>query len=249
MWGKDVEPMVSVVIPAFNCEKTILQAISSVLHQTVTSVEIIVVDDGSTDQTFEIVRRFASTENTIRLHQNPQNFGVAETRNIGCRNARGNYIAFLDSDDIWETDKLEKQLKALEWTKCDFSYTSYYITSENGKRLYRVPATISYSSLLKENVIGCSTVMLRAEVMKEHVFNSSFFHEDYALWLTLLREGYQAIGIEEALVCYRKGGRSANKLKAAKNRWRIYREAEQISFLQSCRYMLYYICRGLAKYS
>lgn len=241
--------MVTVIIPAFNCESTISQAIFSALHQTVSPLEVIVIDDGSTDQTYRSVEQMASIEHRIRLYKNSQNCGVAETRNIGCSYAQGKYIAFLDGDDTWEKDKLEKQLQKLEQTQAGICYTSYHIVSSHFSKTYTVPVTIDYEGLLKENVILCSTVVLRAEMMKIQAFDPAFFHEDYALWLTLLRKGYQAVGIQEPLVYYQKGGRSSDKMKAAKNRWRIYRRAVELPFLQSCRYMFYYGYRGLRKYA
>lgn len=242
--------MVSVIIPAFNCENTISKTILSALHQTVASLEVIVIDDASTDQTYHLVEQISSTEHRIRLYKNPKNCGVAKTRNIGCRYAHGKYIAFLDSDDIWQADKLEKQLQELKRTQSDFSYSSYYIISESAarKKLYKVPASTSYSQLLKENVIGCSTVLIRTDLMKEYKFSPDFFHEDYALWLTLLREGYRAVGIEEAMVFYRKGGRSSNKFKAAKNRWIIYRQLEKLSFFSSIYYLSCYFFASIRKY-
>lgn len=243
-----MDPMVSVIVPAFNCEQTILATLFSALSQTVTAIEIIVVDDGSHDQTYELVRQLALKERRIRLYRNPQNHGVSQTRNNGCHYARGNYIAFLDSDDQWESDKLEKQLLALESTGADISYTSYYIVSDNRSRLYKVPSTTSYRDLLKENIIGCSTMVLRSELMKTHAFSPAFFHEDYALWLTFLREGYKAIGVEDALVHYRTGGRSSDKLKAAKNRWMIYRKHENLKVTASLYYFLVYFLSGVKKH-
>ncbi len=243
-----MEPMVSVIIPAFNCETTIEQTLLSVLNQTVSSLEVIIIDDCSSDQTYQIVKEFSSAENRIRLYQNSRNCGVAKTRNIGCSHAIGKYIAFLDSDDVWEPDKLEKQLREMEETGSHICYTSYYTVSPRGRKLYRVPAATDYYSLLKENVIGCSTVMLYAEIIKKHKFDSTFFHEDYVLWLTLLRAGYRAVGVEEPLVCYRTGGRSSNKLTSARNRWMIYREFLQLPILEAMYYFLQYAIHSHNKY-
>jgi teichuronic acid biosynthesis glycosyltransferase TuaG len=243
-----VRTIVSIIMPAFNCETTASQSILSALNQTISSIEIIVIDDYSSDETYNIIEKIALTDNRIKLYRNHKNMGVAETRNIGCKYAIGNYIAFIDSDDIWQPDKLEKQLFSIEQKKADICYTSYYIMDDYTNRLYSVPTFIDYNGLLKENVIGCSTVLLKAEIMKHFHFDSTFFHEDYVLWLALLRKGYKATGIEEALVFYRKGGRSANKIKAAKNRWVIYRKAEKLSLLQSLFNMYFYIQKALVKH-
>lgn len=240
--------MVSVIIPVYNSEKTISQAIFSALQQTIAPLEVIVIDDCSSDQTCNVVEQIVCSEKKVRLYKNPQNYGVAKTRNIGCCLARGRFIAFLDSDDIWDKNKLEKQLQCLELTKSDFSYTAYYIVSGKQQKLYRVPTHINYSHLLKENFIGCSTVLIRAELMNEYKFNPDFFHEDYVLWLTLLRRGFQAKGLDEPLVYYRKGGRSSFKLKAAKNRWIVYRKSEGMNFIKSFYYILCYLFRSIIKY-
>lgn len=242
-----MKPLVSVVIPAYNSEKTISRTLASVLCQTMKQFEIIVVDDGSTDHTYDVVKKISAVEPSIRLYQNTKNSGVAETRNIGCQYACGKYIAFLDSDDLWDKYKLETQLKHMESTKCDISYTSYYIMYANCKKYYSVPSVVSYNDMLKENVLGCSTVMLRSELMKKYSFESSYFHEDYALWLTLLRDGYKASGIDDALTFYQLGGRSNNKLKAARHRWIIYHYHEKLSPSKSLYYLLCYLFTSIKK--
>ena len=239
---------VSVIMPAYNAELYIEEAINSVLSQTYADWELIIIDDASLDKTVEIVNKIVAIDKRIVLYKNAENSGVSFTRNRGIDMATGEYIAFLDSDDIWKAHKLEKQLRELERTKADLSYTSYYLTGEKGQKRYKVSKSIDFEGLLKENIIGCSTVVVKADVMRKYRFDSSFFHEDYVLWLTLFRSGCTAVGIEEEMVYYRDGGRSANKFAASKNRWLVYRQHEKLPLLKSSRYMLCYILGGLKKY-
>lgn len=242
--------MVSVVIPTWDSEKTIAQSLQSVLFQTERRLQVIVVDDGSTDNTVKIVQSLAEKDERISLIINNSNEGVSAARNKGCKASRGEYIAFLDSDDIWEPDKLEVQLDCLQSSHADLCYTSYSYINANGARSkgnYRVPPSVTYSKLLLENYIGCSTVLLRAQILKKHSFSTNVFHEDYALWLKLLRGGIRAVGVAEPLVYYRTGGRSSDKVQSARYRWKIYRDEERLPFLKSLFYFSFYCLNGIRK--
>lgn len=247
-----MEPVVSVVIPAYNCESTIESAIFSALNQINVEIELIVVDDFSLDNTYVKVQKLAAKNNKIRLFANDKNLGAAVTRNIGCSYAVGTYIAFLDGDDTWKENKLVKQISKMKAEDAELSFTSYYIIKDHERVnsvIYAVPPHVTFNSLLKENFIGCSTVVLKKELMNDNKFSSEFFHEDYILWLKLLRSGVKAVGVQEALVYYQMGGRSANKFNTAKNRWIVYRVAEKISLIRSIYYMIHYLLRGMLKYS
>lgn len=241
---------ISVVMAAYNAARHIEKAIRSVIEQTIQDWELIVIDDASTDNTAELVCRLAQGDLRIALHQNERHSGVSETRNRGIDLAVGEYIAFLDSDDIWKRDKLQRQLEALRLTHADLCYTAYTVTRENGQQsiCYRVPHTIDYMGLLKENVIGCSTVLLKRSRLGNHPFETGYFHEDYVLWLKLLKGTCTAVGINELLVQYRMGGRSQSKANAAKHRWRIYRQCEKLSFPIASYCFLNYFYNGLKKY-
>ena len=232
-------PLVSVIMPAYNCEQTLEAAAASVFSQTVSGWELIIVDDASRDGTAALANNLCARDPRVRLVTNERNLGVAASRNRGIRLAKGDYLAFLDSDDRWQPKKLELQLARLEKTQADLCYTSYQLCDPARPdviKLYRVPPGIGYRALLKENVIGCSTVLMRARRMPAQGFPCAFFHEDYALWLKLLRSGCRAVGMEEPLVSYRTGGRSSNKLLAAVHRWEIYRRSEGLS-LPACCYL------------
>lgn len=248
-----MEPLVSIIMPAYNSGNTISRAIQSVLDQTYSEFELLVIDDGSTDNTVDIVNFYIKTDSRIVLLRNPRNLGVAASRNHGCRMAQGEYLAFLDSDDMWFEDKLEKQVSFMLRKGCDLSCTAYayahpHEQPSRDKRAYRVPESISYEQLLKENVIGCSTVMLKATALNGHAFCGDYAHEDYVLWLELAKAGKTLCGLDEVLTGYSYGGRSANKFKAGKNRWIIYRRAQKLSLPKALYYMACYILNAIRKY-
>ena len=246
-------PVVSVIMPTYNCERFVEEAIRSVFSQTFSDWELIVIDDCSTDATFSLVQQLASFDRRVHCFQNAENSGVSRTRNFGLDLAKGNFVAFLDSDDVWRVEKLEKQVARMLSTNAGLSYTSYAIVDEDGapsKKPYIVPDCVTLDSLLKENHIGCSTVMLSREVADKYRFMCDFYHEDYCLWLDILKSGFTAFGCQDVLVDWRliSGSRSFNKGKGALNRWRIYRNFMKLSFCKSFFYFVSYVFRGICKY-
>lgn len=246
-------PRVSVVMPCYNSAAFIEEAIRSVMAQTVMDWELIVLDDGSRDGTCEIVEKLAAGDSRIRLVRSIENMGVARARNRGFDLCSGSYVALLDSDDIWHPEKLEVQLARMEQTGAGLSCTAYAIVGADGQKVrndVKVPEQITFEELLKVNRIGCSTVMLAVEILKEHRFNTSFYHEDYVLWLQLLRAGVKAVGCPQVLVDWRyiANSRSFDKRKAAKNRWKIYREYLGLPVGKSLWLFAGYGAAGLKKY-
>lgn len=245
-------PKVCVIMPSYNAEKYIAEAIKSVMEQSYKNWKLLILDDGSSDRTVEIARGIADNDSRITVYQNPCNQGVAMTRNRGIELAEGEWIAFIDSDDMWHREKLEKQLEMSEKTGASILYSSYALVTENGEHRedYHVPATTCYEAMLKENVIGCSTVMLRRCAWERHRFPVDLYHEDYALWLKLLKLGYTASGCEEILVDWRvlENARSFNKWSAAKNRWKVYRQMEKLPIGKSLRVFAAYTYSGIAKH-
>lgn len=247
------EVTVSVIMPVYNCAAYVEEAVQSVLKQTLESLELLVIDDGSGDDTFTIVERLAADDARVIALKNPQNMGVARTRNRGLDMARGEYIAFLDGDDRWHPEKLEEQIARMQAENAALSYTSYAIVDAAGnpsKAAYTVPARVDFNSLLKENVIGCSTVMLTRAVAAEHRFATDFYHEDYCLWLDILREGHVAAGCTAVLTDWRliQNSRSFNKKNSARNRWRIYRGYLKLSVIHSAYAFVCYAVNGVRKY-
>lgn len=214
------QPLVSVIMPAYNAEKYIGEAIASVCVQTYENWELLILDDGSADRTAEIAQAYAQRDARIRVLRNPQNMGVARTRNRGFDLARGEWIALLDSDDRWRAQKLEKQLTLAVHSGSRLLYTSYalFADAEREMRVYRVPQSVDYRRLLGENVIGCSTVLLHRSLLERLRFREDVFHEDYALWLAILRGVDSAAGCTEVLADWRisEQSRSFDKRAAAK---------------------------------
>ena len=247
------QPLVSVIIPAYNAETYIEEAIRSVQRQTVKDWELIVIDDGSRDSTCDRIEMLAAEDPRILFVRNEQNMGTAKTRNRGLELSRGTYVALLDSDDVWYSEKLEKQLTLIEREAADIVYTSYALVEDGKKHRrsnYYVPATVTFRELLRQNVIGCSTVLLRKSALKDHYFDSAYYHEDYVLWLTLLQEGKKAVGEKTVLLDYRlhNDSRAANKASSARRRWTIYRQYLKLPLPHSAFYLMQYAYHGFLKY-
>lgn len=270
-------PLVSVIMPAWNCERYIGSAIQSVVKQTRGDWELVVVDDASTDATLRIVSEFTSADKRIKVTALKEPVGPARARNLAIQQSAGRYIAFLDSDDLWLPMKLEIQIKEMEKTSAILSFTAYKKIDAQGNvghTIIQVPPTVSYGQLLKTNVIGCLTAMydtraLGKMYMPEDLRREDYrlwlqilklrrHHEDYALWLAILRKMFSsredankkvAIGINEVLAHYRVHNQSvsSNKFRAAAMQWAVYRRVEKLSLLRSLFYFLHYAYHGYRK--
>lgn len=248
---KGAAPLVSVIMPAYNAEPFIAEAISSVLSQSVRDLELLVIDDCSTDGTYALAMQ--QKDPRICVLRNDKNSGVANTRNRGIEQARGKYIAFLDSDDIWHPQKLQHQIEKLESAGADLCYCSYAIIGRNGEKSradYIVSETATFNDILKENYIQCSAMLIRAEVARKYMFNTDFFHEDYILGLNILKDGNKAVGCPEILLSWRylENSRSFNKKRAAMNRWRIYRQYLHLPLHKAVYFFANYALAGFRKY-
>ena len=246
-------PLVSVVMPAYNAAAFIEEAIDSVVNQTVQNWELIVIDDCSKDDSYQMALNCAEADSRIAVLRNEQNMGVSETRNRGIDRATGKYIAFLDSDDRWHPEKLEKQIAIMESTRAGISYCAYAIIDEEGNKCrkdYLIPESVSLNDLLKENCIQCSAMLIRAEIVKEIRFNTEYYHEDYILGLDILKAGYRAVGCAEVLLDWRymENTRSFNKKRSAQNRWKIYRDYLKMPLIQCMYVFVCYALAGLRKY-
>ncbi len=244
-------PTVSVITPAFNSEKTIVGTIESVLDQTYQDYEMVIVDDCSTDRTVEIVQTYVTKDDRIRLIQLEQNSGAAVARNTAMREAKGRYIAFLDSDDQWFPEKLEQQLAFMQENDYAFTFTKYVRMDEQGKlteHVSKAPESVGYHDLMKHCVIGCLTVMIDREKVGYQEMENIRRRQDYAYWLKLTKQGYRAYGYPEVLAKYRLGHNtvSSNKLKAAKGQWYVYRNIENQNVLKSSYYFVHYALKGIS---
>ena len=246
--------MVSIVMPAYNAVKYIHRAVESVLRQTYTDWELLIVDDGSADGTEQLIQNLIEMDERIKLVKNRENIGVAETRNRGVELAKGEWIAFLDSDDIWHPDKLQEQLELYQRNRTPFIFTGSGFMDASGELLnyeLSVPETIGYRELLKQNVISCSSVLIRKELAQKYPMeHSEKMHEDFAVWLSILKQEHiKAAGVNKPLLIYRisEKSKSGNKWKASVMTFRVYRYIG-LSILHAVYYWLCYVYRSVKKY-
>lgn len=246
--------LVSIIMPAYNAENTISESIQSVLDQTYQHFELIVINDCSLDNTKEIVENFIKLDDRVIFIDNKVNQGVASARNTGLDHALGDFVAFLDSDDKWVENKLEKQLDIFaRHTDIDIVYSSYYrFNSSSIGKAVRVPHFLNKKKLLKGNPIGNLTAIYNFQNFPT-IRQKKIGHEDYLFWLEIFNysKNIKGFGIQEPLAYYRvaEDGHSisGNKLKAAGWTWRIYREHLQLSLISSLFYFSYYIIKAILK--
>lgn len=249
-----VNDLVSIITPAYNAEKYIKDTIVSVISQTYTKWEMIIVDDASDDNTNKIIKEYWQKDKRIKLITLLKNQGVANARNAAIQNAKGRYIAFLDADDVWEKEKLEKQINFMKQNDVYFSYHDYKLLdlSTNKEKIISIPKQLDYNNLLKGNRTGsCLTVCLDRKMIKDIYFPKAK-HEDYICWLNILKQySIVALGLNETLGTYKVGKKSisSNKLQSAIWNWKVYRKSQNLSVLKSIYYMYFYVINGIKKYS
>ncbi|MBP3950063.1 glycosyltransferase family 2 protein [Bacillus suaedae] len=246
-------PLVSIITPVYKAELYIEGMIESVQAQTYENWELIMVDDKSPDRSSQIIKKYAAEDNRIRLISLNENSGAAIARNTAIENSNGKYIAFLDSDDQWLPAKLTKQIHFMETNHIDFSFTEYENMTVDGVRtgkVIHIPEVIDYEGLLRNTIIGCLTVMINREKVKDIKMVNMRTRQDFVLWLSILKRGYKAYGLQENLALYRKGANSisSNKLKAAKQNWYVYRKIEKLSLIKTVRCFLSYAMSSARKH-
>lgn len=245
------EPLVSIITPLYNSEKFIAETIESVLAQTYKNWEMIIVNDCSKDRGPSIVERYVEKDNRIKLFHNDKNEGVSFSRNKAIDFSQGKYIAFLDSDDLWKREKLEKQITFMEMNNYILTYTKYTKINEDGstRGSINVPKKLNYSELLKNCLINCVTGIYLKEKFKGVYFKKTKV-EDYIFWLEIFKKIEFAYGIPESLAYYRvsNNSRSSNKIDIVKFHWKIYRKIEKLSFMKSIYYYSIYVLRGIKRY-
>lgn len=225
--------LVSVVMPTHNCEEYILQSVDSVIGQTLSDWEIQIVDDCSTDNTSGVLKPYLEKYPNIHYHRLPRNGGPAAARTEAIRRAVGKYIAFLDSDDLWTPDKLEKQIAFMERSGARFSCTAYRQMDAGGRDLHTAlfpPAKTDYRSCIRlSNPIGNLTAVYDQEALGKFEVPPIRKRNDFALWLQILKKTDYCYGIQEVLGVYRlgrAGSVSQNKLAQARYHWQLYHEIE-----------------------
>ncbi|MCH5463838.1 glycosyltransferase family 2 protein [Levilactobacillus tujiorum] len=246
------EPLVSVIMPTFNDSRFVATAIASVLQQTYQHWELVVVNDGSTDDSLQVIEKFHH-DGRLKIINQRTNLGVSAARNAGLNVAQGEYIAFIDADDIWYRDKLEREVTLMEREQLPLVYSYYRIANEEGDVLRAItglPSRVSYNDLLRSNSIPILTAIVKTEVLRGRQFKQ-VHHEDYALWLDLLRSRKITATLLPAVTAvYRvhKHSISGNKVKSAMWTWQLLRRQEKLTIMQTCKNMVYYAISGLAKH-
>lgn len=235
-----IDDLVSVVMPAYNCSQYIGEAIESVQRQTFSNWELIIVDDCSTDNTCEVINNYALTDKRIKIIKQTHNGGAAKTRNTALEIAKGQFVAFLDSDDKWKKEKLEKQLSFMKKNGYAFTFTGYEYMKDKPdqiKKVVHVPSHQSYKQGLKNTIIGCLTVMIDRSQTGLFYMPDLSHGEDHFTWLGLMKKGFYAYGLDECLSEYRVNNNSisANKAKALKQQWSNYRNIAKLP-LHFCIY-------------
>lgn len=220
--------LVSIITPAYQAARFVIETIESVRAQTYGDWELIVVDDHSSDDTSEIVERASRIDTRIRLVRQPANLGPVEARDMALRHSTGQFVAFLDSDDIWLPEKLERQLAFMSSHKAAISFTCFRRISEDGSRvgrLIRVPSRLTYGQLLRNTAMATSTVIIDREATGPFRMTKTAC-DDFALWLEIVSRGFESYGLNEDLMRYRvvTSSFSRNKRKYALKVWKTYRD-------------------------
>lgn len=242
--------LVSIVMPLYNAQRFIAQAIESVLSQSYNHFELLIVDDKSTDNSVSIVKKYMDDDKRIKLFLLDTNSGPVTARNRAIKEANGQYIAFLDSDDVWFNDKLYRQIKFMDENHLVLTYSAYETMDENAHYINtrKCFSPINYKNMLKSNRIGNLTGIYDVTFFGK-VYIKDVGHEDYVMWLHLLKQIKSTQGIEEPLARYRisSASLSSNKIKALVWQWHIYRKIEKLNFLQSFYYFGYYVYNAVKK--
>lgn len=249
---KDIKPLISIIIPIYNADQTIQRTLNSVLNQTYTFFEVLMINDASSDNSKEIAFSYTKDQR-FKLISLEKNAGVANARNIGIESSNGEYLCFLDSDDWWESEKLNLQVKKTLDNDLSLSYMSYLRINEKTSRVLskvRPPKYLTYNDLLRSNHIGNLTTMIKRSYIEKTRFKK-IGHEDYVFWLDILRKGVTAhlINTESNQCNYlvRDSSLSSNKFKTLKWQWTIYRKNENLNIFQSIFFTITYIINALKK--
>lgn len=242
---------ISIIIPVYNEEKWIKQTIENIKEQTYTNYEIILIDDGSTDKSKQIMQQYK--DENIKLICLDKNKGPAIARNEGLKIATGRFICFQDADDLWDKNKLEKQLDFMKKNNCAFSYTAFKYLNDNKlkkDKVVNVPLLLDYKKALKDTRILTTSVMLDRNKIDEKLLQMpNVPAEDVATWWKILKSGFLAYGLNEVLVYYHitSNRLTSNKFVSAQNRWNIYRKIEKFNIFQSLYYFSFYIFNAIRK--
>ena len=247
--------LISIITPLFNSESYIDDMIKSVQAQTYQNWEMIVVNDSSEDDGPNIVDKISRIDKRITLINQKKRSGPAHVRNIAIGLAKGRYLAFLDSDDLWHKEKLDKQIQFMQSNQYAFTYTAYEKINESGEVsgiIIPFKDQVTYHDLLKSNHIGCLTAMLDIKLLGEKVYMPIIDkRQDHGLWLSILKREGKAYCLNEILALHRirTGSISQNKISNIKYQWILYRKIEKLNIMKSFYYMIFYTYYAIRKYS
>ena len=238
------QPLISIIMPTYNCGKFIGRTIDSVINQTYSNWELIVVDDCSKDDTEKVLNKYKKDKriNYIKLEKNS---GAAVARTESMKRAKGNYMAFLDSDDLWYPKKLEKQLKFMQDNSYDFTCTAYEQIDEEDNKLNKVIKTkkkADYNRILLDCPVGNSTVMYNVDKLGKFEVPNIRKRNDDALWLQIIKKAKYIYGMNDVLMQYRirSNSISSNKWSLVKYHWQLYRKIEHLSIVRSVFHICYW---------
>ncbi|MBO7573846.1 MAG: glycosyltransferase family 2 protein [Bacilli bacterium] len=246
-------PLVSIITPAYNASSFIEATIDSVIKQDYSNWEMIIINDFSSDTTGKIIDEYSKKDKRIVVINNPSNQGVARSRNNGIKAAKGKYIAFLDSDDLWKENKLTKHIGFMEENNIAITYSYYETFSSDASKptkLIKCPKKATYKSILKSNFMGCLTVVVNKSVTGDFLMPDLDHGEDMLTWYELMKRGFVAVCVSEPLASYRISNKSlsSNKKKTAKKQWNIYRKFLGFSYIKSLFYFCLYAIKGIIKH-
>lgn len=252
---RDFDPLVSIVTPVYNAGFFLTETIKTVQDQTYQNWELILVDDVSSDDSIEIIKKAQKNDKRIKLIRLKTNSGAAKARNAATESANGRYVAFLDADDLWNPKKLRVQVDYAYKNGASFVYSSYQFADESGIAVadpVSVPEMINYKQSLKNHIIWTSTVLIDLEkIDRELVLMPDVRRgQDAATWWQILRvTGLSAYGVQESLALYRRtnSSLSANKLKAVKRTWYLYRKVEKLVLLKAVYNFIFYAFNAVRK--
>lgn len=245
--------LVSIIVPVYNAGRFIEETIGYVQKQTYAEWELLLVDDCSTDRSREIIERKTREDQRIRLIEQGENGGAAKARNRGVQEACGQFICFLDADDIWLPDKLGVELEYIKKLQAGFVFMGYEFAEASGAglgKVVHVPERITYRQALKNTTIFTSTVMIdRNRIADEDICMPYIASEDTATWWRILKKYGTGYGIDENLVRYRRSADtlSSNKLTAVRRIWNLYRRQEQLPVIKSAYYMCFWALRAVLR--
>ena len=248
-----VKDLVSVITPVYNAERFLNNTLQSVINQTYRDIEIVLVDDCSKDGSARIIESFMSEKINIHYHLQDSNKGAGAARNKALELARGQYVAFLDGDDVWLPQKIERQIALMKEKLTGFSYAAIEMIDENGKQIRSkrcIKEICDYKYLLHNTIIATSTVVIDRAILGDFRMPLRRGGQDYATWLMVLRNGEIAHGINDVLCQYRvaSGSLSSNKFKSIKQVWEIQTQDEKVGMIPAVLHLCCFAFNAVRKY-